>query len=49
MVLGFLRWDRCKHVAGLAALIRKGELPRRSAKPAAPPADPPKRYDTIPF
>ena len=24
--MGFLRWDRCKHVAGLGALIRKGEL-----------------------
>ncbi|VTR94853.1 e3 ubiquitin-protein ligase zswim2 : [Gemmata massiliana] len=27
--LGFLRWGRCKHVAGLAALIKKGELPTR--------------------
>ena len=24
--MGFLRWDRCKHVAGLGALVRKGEL-----------------------
>ena len=24
--LGFLRWGRCKHVAGLQALIRQGEL-----------------------
>jgi hypothetical protein len=24
--MGFLRWDKCKHVAALAALIRKGEL-----------------------
>ena len=24
--LGFLRWGRCKHVAGLSALVRKGEL-----------------------
>ena len=47
--LGFLRWDRCKHVAGLAALVRKGLLPPRAAKPVPPPADPPKRYDTIPF
>ena len=26
--LGFLRWGRCKHVAGLRALIRQGLLPR---------------------
>jgi hypothetical protein len=26
--LGFLRWNRCKHTGGLAALIRKGELPQ---------------------
>jgi hypothetical protein len=24
--MGFLRWDRCKHVASLRALIQKGEL-----------------------
>src|SRR3954463_12522517 len=24
--LGFLRWGRCKHVAGLQTLIRRGEL-----------------------
>jgi hypothetical protein len=24
--LGFLRWGRCKHVLGLKALIREGEL-----------------------
>jgi hypothetical protein len=24
--LGFLRWGRCKHVAGLRALIRLGAL-----------------------
>ena len=24
--LGFLRWGRCKHVLGLKALIRQGEL-----------------------
>ena len=24
--LGFLRWGRCKHVAGLKALIRQGQL-----------------------
>src|SRR3954463_347578 len=24
--LGFLRWGRCKHVAGLRTLIRRGEL-----------------------
>jgi hypothetical protein len=24
--MGFLRWGRCKHVAGLAALIRGGTL-----------------------
>jgi hypothetical protein len=24
--LGFLRWGRCKHVAGLAALIKQGDL-----------------------
>lgn len=53
--LGFLRWDHCKHVAGLAALIRKGELPRRGVKKPTPPppsADAPAvptRYDTIPF
>ena len=23
---GFLRWGHCKHVAGLQALIRQGEL-----------------------
>ena len=28
--MGFLRWDRCKHIAALAALIKKGELPPRS-------------------
>src|SRR5215210_3025202 len=26
--LGFLRWDHCKHVAGLKALIKKSELKR---------------------
>lgn len=26
--LGFLRWGRCKHVAGLKALIRLGLLPK---------------------
>jgi hypothetical protein len=29
--LGFLRWDKCKHVGGLAALIKKGALPPRSS------------------
>ena len=24
--MGFLRWDRCKHTASLAALINKGEV-----------------------
>ncbi len=24
--MGFLRWDHCKHVSSLAALIRKGEV-----------------------
>jgi hypothetical protein len=24
--MGFLRWGRCKHVAGLAALIERGQL-----------------------
>lgn len=24
--MGFLRWDRCKHVAGLGALLRKGAV-----------------------
>jgi hypothetical protein len=24
--MGFLRWGRCKHVAGLTALIQSGEL-----------------------
>ena len=24
--LGFLRWGRCKHVSGLRALIRQGQL-----------------------
>ena len=24
--LGFLRWGRCKHVLGLGALIRRGQL-----------------------
>lgn len=28
--MGFLRWDKCKHISSLMALIRKGELPRRS-------------------
>ncbi len=27
--MGFLRWDHCKHVAGLKSLIKKGELPKR--------------------
>lgn len=40
--MGFLRWGRCKHVAGLAALIRGGTLdipnePRRVGEcPTAP-------------
>jgi hypothetical protein len=25
--MGFLRWGRCKHVAGLTALIERGQLP----------------------
>ena len=29
--MGFLRWGRCKHTAGLAALIRKGAVPRPRA------------------
>jgi hypothetical protein len=28
--MGFLRWGRCKHTAGLAALIRQGALPPRA-------------------
>lgn len=27
--MGFLRWDKCKHISGLMALIKKGELPPR--------------------
>jgi hypothetical protein len=27
--LGFLRWERCKHAAGLAALVKRGQLPAR--------------------
>lgn len=27
--LGFLRWDHCKHVDGLTALVRQGKLPAR--------------------
>jgi len=27
--MGFLRWDKCKHVSSLLALIKKGELPPR--------------------
>lgn len=30
--MGFLRWGKCKHVASLSALIRKGQLPRREEK-----------------
>jgi hypothetical protein len=29
--LGFLRWDKCKHIACLAALIEKGALPTRAS------------------
>ncbi|MDY3558009.1 hypothetical protein R5W23_000729 [Gemmata sp. JC673] len=48
--LGFLRWGYCKHVTGLAALIRNGRLPRRGRPPAPPvPPVPPARPDTIPF
>src|SRR5215475_3133022 len=32
--MGFLRWDKCKHIASLAALIRKGELPRWAKNPS---------------
>jgi hypothetical protein len=34
--MGFLRWGRCKHVASLAALIRKGERLSRFERPAEP-------------
>src|SRR6476619_1172475 len=33
--MGFLRWDRCKHTAALAALIRKGEQLRPLRSPSA--------------
>ena len=36
--MGFLRWDRCKHVSSLAALVKKGELKREEQNP--PPSPP---------
>lgn len=42
--LGFLRWDHCKHVAGLAALIRQGKLPGPATP--RPPAPTPQRTDS---
>src|SRR5262245_41091634 len=30
--MGFLRWGRCKHIASLAALIKKGSQLRREEK-----------------
>ncbi|MBY0460527.1 MAG: hypothetical protein K2V38_24695 [Gemmataceae bacterium] len=30
--MGFLRWDHCKHIAGLRALIRNAALSAREAK-----------------
>ncbi len=34
--MGFLRWGRCKHTAGLAALIKKGALPPPSLQGGGP-------------
>ncbi len=30
--LGFLRWGRCKHVSGLTALLRNGQLGERGSR-----------------